>query len=197
MGDSISDMFKRSEGEASKFEQEVSNGLAGMAVQLTSFSEFWNSLWRSMAFTIIKEVVQEALTQMIVKLTAIKALTRTIFGGPLAGIASFLGFHEGGVVETAHQGKFIKAHRGLAVDEVPIIAQTGEGILSRRGMNALGGEGALNALNGGQSAGAGGGVINLEVNINNPRISSRESVKELSSLLGEEIQRNLRYARGV
>ena len=40
-----------------------------------------------------------------------------------------------------------RAHRGLAVDEVPIIAQTAEGILSRRGMRNLGGPAALNALN--------------------------------------------------
>jgi hypothetical protein len=36
-----------------------------------------------------------------------------------------------------HSGGMIRAHSGLAVDEVPIIAQTGEGILSRRGMSNL------------------------------------------------------------
>jgi hypothetical protein len=51
-----------------------------------------------------------------------------------------------------HGGGMIRAHRGmyLGADEVPIIAQTGEGILSRRGMAALGGPGALDALNSGQ-----------------------------------------------
>lgn len=36
-----------------------------------------------------------------------------------------------------HFGGAIRAHSGLAVDEVPIIAQTGEGILSRKGMSNL------------------------------------------------------------
>jgi hypothetical protein len=46
----------------------------------------------------------------------------------------------------------------LAGDEVPIIAQTGEGILSRRGMSALGGTGTLNALNAGVNMGGGSSV---------------------------------------
>jgi hypothetical protein len=37
-----------------------------------------------------------------------------------------------------HVGGIIRAHSGLAVDERMIIAQTGEGILSRRGMRSLG-----------------------------------------------------------
>jgi hypothetical protein len=38
-----------------------------------------------------------------------------------------------------HFGGVIKAHDGgLALDEVPIIGQVGEGVLSRRGMKALG-----------------------------------------------------------
>jgi len=66
----------------------------------------------------------------------------------------------GGGSATAHQGGFInwdktvKAHSGLylAPDEVPIIAQTGEGVLSRRGMANL------DRLNNGR--GVGGTVIN-------------------------------------
>ena len=58
-------------------------------------------------------------------------------------------FHKGGMVK-AHQGLFIGP--GLRSDERPIIAQTGEGILSREGMAALGGEGALNRLNAGEGS---------------------------------------------
>ena len=47
----------------------------------------------------------------------------------------------------------IKAHEGLALmpDEVPIIAQTGEGVLSRLGMDALGGKSQLDNLNKGEA----------------------------------------------
>ncbi|MCK4248670.1 MAG: hypothetical protein KAX15_02715 [Candidatus Omnitrophica bacterium] len=63
-------------------------------------------------------------------------------GGLLGGIfKGIFGFHQGGM---------IRAHNGLAIDEIPIIAQSGEGVLSRRGMANLGGSGALNRLNRGQ-----------------------------------------------
>lgn len=55
-----------------------------------------------------------------------------------------------------HSGGFIKAHNGLAIDEVPIIAQTGEGVLSRRGMRAL------DKLNSGDSNVGGGGNTTVQ-----------------------------------
>lgn len=64
-----------------------------------------------------------------------------------------LSFHSG--------GEIMKAHSGLAPDEVPIIAQTGEGVLSRRGMQALGGSDNLRRLNKGQGIG-GGGTVNFQ-----------------------------------
>lgn len=90
-----------------------------------------------------------------------------------------------------HSGGMIRAHDGLAVDEVPIIAQTGEGVLSRRGMAAIGGERALNSLNNGQ----GGGAVN--VNVYYPKMSSRDEVAELARTLGLEISRELNYARAI
>jgi hypothetical protein len=84
-----------------------------------------------------------------------------------------------------HSGGIIRAHNGLAVDEVPIIAQTGEGILSRRGMSALGGAGALNALN----AGYGGRSFSVNNYIYNPVVRSDEDINKLT----EEI--SLRLAR--
>jgi hypothetical protein len=60
------------------------------------------------------------------------------------------GYHTGGVVVP-----FVpKAHNGIYVgrlkrDEVPIVAQTGEGVISRRGMNLIGGRAGLDALNAG------------------------------------------------
>ena len=66
--------------------------------------------------------------------------------------------------QTMHTGGMVwrRAHTGLAIDEVPIIAQAGEGILSRRGMRRLGLDG-LHALNHG--AGLGGGVSIGDVHV--------------------------------
>ena len=97
-----------------------------------------------------------------------------------------------GFTKTFHDGGIIRAHNGLAVDEVPIIAQTGEGILSRRGMAALGGEGQLNRLN---SGGGDSAVGDVYVTVNYPKMNSREEIQEMMSVVGSEIQRQLRYAR--
>lgn len=62
--------------------------------------------------------------------------------------------------DTFHNGGMLwrKMHRGgLASDEVPIIGQTGEFMMSRRGVRANG-TGVLNAMNAGQSVGGGGNV---------------------------------------
>lgn len=83
----------------------------------------------------------------------------------LAGVALAAGLIQVATIagQEFHEGGMIRAHEGLAVDEVPIIAQTGEGVLSRRGMAALGGEGNLNRLNAGQ----GGGSSNTSIYIEN------------------------------
>lgn len=91
-----------------------------------------------------------------------------------------------------HDGGIIRAHNGLAVDEVPIIAQTGEGILSRRGMSALGGNSVLNSLNAGNSFGGGGDIF---ITIQSVMMSGKDSVRELAEELGFEIDRKLRNAR--
>jgi hypothetical protein len=67
-------------------------------------------------------------------------------------------FHNGGLLwRRMHSG-------GLAGDEVPIIGQSGEFMMSRRGV-ATAGLSNLQRLNRGQSAGGGGAVVvNLTVN---------------------------------
>lgn len=62
-------------------------------------------------------------------------------------------FHAGGVVR-AHRGMFLGQR--LAADEVPIIAQTGEAVLNRSAVAAIGGAAGVNALN------RGGGGSRLE-----------------------------------
>jgi len=70
-----------------------------------------------------------------------------VAGGLLGGLLDSI-FHEGGMIPYAHSGMFIKP------DERLIVGRTGEGIVSRRGMNAIGGESGLNAINKGSSEGS-------------------------------------------
>jgi len=105
--------------------------------------------------------VLQMISNILAKLLLIKIFTAmagpggNIFGVPVGSL-----FHEGGMVRSRHK-RFIKAHQGLAPDEVPIVAQTGEGILSRRGMGALGGSENLKALNRGEEIKGSGVTINV------------------------------------
>jgi len=105
--------------------------------------------------------VLQMISNILAKLLLMKIFTATagaggtIFGVPVASL-----FHQGGTVERRNRA-FIRAHSGLAPDEVPIIAQTGEGVLSRRGMQAVGGSDNLRALNDGESIRGGGVTINV------------------------------------
>ena len=53
-------------------------------------------------------------------------------------------------------------------DEVPIIAQSGEGVVSRRGMSALG-VNNLRKLNRGESVGEGSQIFNVYINANDAK----------------------------
>jgi hypothetical protein len=105
----------------------------------------------------------------------------------LKAAASFFFFHTGGQI--MHSGGPIRAHSGLAVDEVPIIAQTGEGILSRRGMATLGGVGNLNALNSGR--GGVGTIINIDFNnaVVREETDFAKIAEAVSQILNAEIER--------
>jgi len=59
------------------------------------------------------------------------------FGG---GFGGFLGFHKGGMIPKAHSGIF-------ADDERLILAQTGEGILTRSATQAMGGKAGIDYMN--------------------------------------------------
>lgn len=86
-------------------------------------------------------------------------------------------FHLGGMIDFA---KWRRAHRGLAIDEVPIVAQTGEGVLSRKGMAAL------DALNRGGWGGASGGgqpiVIHVTTELDG-RVVARTTAQHLPGVL--------------
>lgn len=94
--------------------------------------------------------ILQTISQILAKIVMINLLTASAGpGGKFLGVAVNQLFHQGGMVRR-HRGGMIYAHEGLAPDEVPIIAQTGEGVLSRRGMNALGGSDSLRQLNDGK-----------------------------------------------
>ncbi|MBI4970746.1 MAG: hypothetical protein HZC17_02780 [Candidatus Omnitrophica bacterium] len=105
--------------------------------------------------------VLQMISNILAKLLLMKIFTAmagaggTIFGVPVASL-----FHQGGSIEKRNRA-FIRAHSGLAPDEVPIIAQTGEGVLSRRGMQGVGGSDNLRALNSGESIRGEGITINV------------------------------------
>lgn len=105
--------------------------------------------------------VLQMISNILAKLLLIKLFTAMAGpGGKIFGVNVGALFHQGGMIRR-HQGGLIRAHGGLAPDEVPIIAQTGEGILSRQGVRALGGPDNLRSLNKGEQAGAGGVTINI------------------------------------
>ena len=110
--------------------------------ELNSVKEVFASFGKAMLQTI---------SNILARIVMIKILTAAAGpAGSIAGIPISKLFHTGGMVRK-HQGGMIYAHEGLAPDEIPIIAQTGEGVLSRKGMNALGGSDTLRQLNDGKS----------------------------------------------
>ena len=90
-----------------------------------------------------------------------------------------------------HSGGIIRAHSGLAPDEIPIIAQSGEGIVSRKGMATIGGSDALRAINSGKGAGGGGMTVIVQQTISAWDASDvYRNRKLLSSAVANEIKNN-------
>ncbi len=113
--------------------------------QITSakdaFIEFGNSVLR---------ILTDVLARLILEITLAQTIRQ------LTGIASFSFFHKGGVVRRAHAGF-------LASDEVPIIAQAGEGVITKKGVRALGGPEGLSRLNRGEAPGSSALTLNPTV----------------------------------
>lgn len=83
-------------------------------------------------------------------------------------------YHVGGVIKKAHAGIYIP--RSMGPREVPIIARAGEGVLTENAVARIGGEAAINALNGGKSIGGHSFTINVAVNgdIEDPKAKGRK-----------------------
>jgi hypothetical protein len=145
------------------------NALTG---QITDAKEMFAEFGRS---------ILQILTQVLAKVLLVNTLGGFMLPGGLGMLGAY--FHSGGVV---------RAHSGMAIgsDEVPIIAQSGEGILSRRGMAALGGEGALNSLNRGNRQGGGQTVyITNVIHAWDAKDVSR-NIKTLESSMVERLRKN-------
>ena len=174
-GDNTAEILKnvaKQVGDSAKDAAEKFNAMEEFAKQSArnmqnAFSEFFFKAFtgelRNMQeiFANFGRAVLQMISNILAKLLLIKLFTAmagasgTIFGVPVGSL-----FHQGGLIRK-HRGGLIRAHSVLAPDEVPIIAQTGEGILSRQGMRALGGSDNLKSLNRGEGSGAGGITINI------------------------------------
>ncbi len=166
-------------GQINQLSQGIGDALGKSIVEGKNFGESMKQTFKDMAESFISDVAS-----MIVQWLAFMALKEA---------SSFLGFglfHSGGQV--MHEGGPIRAHSGLAVDEVPIIAQTGEGILSRRGMSALGGAGTLNALNSGRSGGSGGVSVIINGNVSAQPGDVEELALRISRLWNERQRSRVR-----
>lgn len=113
-----------------------------------AFSDFFFSIMTGEFdnLTKIAEDFGRAILRMLANIMAQTVMLQLLtgIGVPISnvnGVTVFGKYHSGGIV---------RAHSGLAVDEVPIIAQRGEGVLSRRGMQSLGREN-FDALNQGKA----------------------------------------------
>lgn len=90
--------------------QDVANALSSsLSENMTSMRNFLQGF-------------RDEVSQIIRKIAAEFAISETL--GRIWAPFNLMGL-------TFHQGGVVKAHNGLAVDEVPIIAQTGERVLSR------------------------------------------------------------------
>lgn len=174
-GDNTAEILKnvaKQVGESAKDTAQQFNAMEEFAKQSArnmqnAFSEFFFKAFTG-ELRSVKEIfadfgraVLQMIANILAKLLLIKLFTAmagpggSIFGVPVGSL-----FHQGGLVRK-HRGGLIRAHSGLAPDEVPIVAQTGEGVLSRRGMSALGGPDNLKALNRGEEFKGGGVTINV------------------------------------
>lgn len=130
----------------------------------------------------------EDVLRILAQVAAKMLLTQTL--GRLSGAGGILG-GIGKAFSFFHGGGPIYAHSGLAPDEVPIIGQSGEGMLSKRGMATIGGSGNLRKLNNGQGMGGGQTIFQPVMVI---KAWDAQDVyrnrKMLSQALGDEVKNN-------
>lgn len=131
-----------------------------MRGEFNSFREYFQGFLQSIQQALARMLAEMVAIKLIAGVTSLATAGAGVGGGGNSfasgatssssqGLSTFKNpFHDGGFVKKLHRG-------GLASDEVPAILQTGEGVLSRKGM------GNLNALNSGSDKGGGGNTFIL------------------------------------
>lgn len=172
-----------------------------------SFAGSMKSLFASLGRSIVKDFVSTVGKNLFNALlggagtnsgTGLGGLIGAGMGSIFGPIGTAIGGFLGGMFKF-HEGGMIYAHAGLAPDEVPIIAQSGEGVLSRRGMAAIGGSSSLRAINKGEAPSGGGGVtvvINQVVKAWDSNDVYRNS-KTLTAAMANEIRTNGDLRRAI
>lgn len=149
-------------------------------------------------------------------LGTLASIVGTIFGGPIGGaVGGIIGGVGGSMVNTGAQSiaghsfttawspyhtggpilnRLVRAHNGLAIDEVPIIAKRGEYMLSERGVAAAGGVGNLNRINRGEPVN-GGMTINVSFPITAVDTQTgaeflHRHAQEIAGIVAEKIRKN-------
>ncbi len=123
------------EGMVKSFSQNSSRVLSdvffdGFKGQLSSFSDYWKSfndaLLRTFTDTLARMAVEEAMSGLFGKSGG--------KGGWLTAAVTWAAsfFHEGGMVKPIYAHSGLNLGYNLRADEVPIIAQVGERVLSRK-----------------------------------------------------------------
>ena len=146
--------------------QSVAQGAAQAMGQ--SFKHFFSDVFHGEIssakdyFAEFGEMMLQTLAEVFAKMLLIKTV-----GAMFPGMIPF--FHQGGMVY--HSGGVVQpvyAHSGLAPDEIPIVAQSGEGVVSRRGMSTLGSTN-LKKLNRGEGIGDSSQMFNVYINANDAK----------------------------
>jgi hypothetical protein len=143
----------------------VSQVTSGMESAFSSF--FDTTSEKFMDFGELAKNILQSIYMSIMQNLVVKQLVGGIMGGLFheGGVVMHQGgmvMHAGGLVgRSGSGGGYVPRYHvgGLSGDERPAILQTGEGVLSRRGMANLG------ALNGGMAGG--GGNVNVVINLEN------------------------------
>jgi len=135
----------------STFSDVFYNSVTG---EVKSLSSIFQSFGKSVLKTMSDMLAQYLVMRSIMGITSLFSGGSTITGGVGGTTTSTSQF--GTVWSQYHSGGIImripRAHTGLAIDEVPIVAQTGEGVLNRSAMSALG-RANFDKLNRGESMG--------------------------------------------
>lgn len=99
-------------------------------------------------------------------------------------------YHQGGMLwKRAHQGWMVGSK--VAHDEVPIMAQAGEAILSRRGVQAAGGPTAIASLNtGGRGSSSNINISGVQISVSGVDKNPEQIARELLPAFITELRRN-------